>query len=522
MKRDIRFGILGPLEVVCDSRRVALGAASLRALLALLLLHPNEVVSADRLIEELWHGKPPASGVTALQVRVSQLRKVLGPAAERLETSSVGYLLRIGPSELDLDRFSRLLEEAEGAEPGAAATTLRDALALWRGPPLADVIYESFAQAAIGRIEELRLAAIERRVEADLALGRHAELVAELEALVREHPLRERLRGQLMLALYRSGRQAEALEAYHAARRVLVEGLGIEPSSALQELERAMLRQDLGLDLARRSAVERSILVAPRSAEALDTLLELAEPLARRPPKELILTRLVSNSVDLAAQAATLRERRALLIANGVSVRAAAFVSSTPAEDIVRIAVEQDVDLVLVEGSVELLRDAMLARLLAGAPCDVAVVVGRKLRPGPVLVPFVGADHDWAAVELAAWAAGALGVSLLVAGPGESADGRDASRLLASASLAVQRTLGVVAEPLLLERGPAALLAAAEDAALVVVGLTDRWRTHGLGDVRGALAAGTRPPVVLVRRGLRPGGLAPTESRTRFTWSINT
>src|SRR5205823_1857501 len=170
---------------------------------------------------------------------------------------------------------------------------------------------------------------------------------------------------------------------------------------------------------------------------------------------------------------------------------------------------------VLVDGSAELLEERVLVRLLMRAPCDVGVVVGGVSRPGPVLVPFVGAEHDWAAVELAAWAAGALDVALLLAGPGESA-----SRLLANASLAVQRTLGVVSEPLLLEPGPAALLAAAEDAALVVVGLTDRWRSEGLGDTRGTLARDAQAPVVLVRRGLRPGGLAPRESRTRFTWSI--
>jgi nucleotide-binding universal stress UspA family protein len=197
-----------------------------------------------------------------------------------------------------------------------------------------------------------------------------------------------------------------------------------------------------------------------------------------------------------------------------------AFVSRAPADDIVRLAAEQDVDLVLVDGSADLLRDAALARLLANAPCDVAVVVGTAPRPGPVLVPFVGAEHDWAAVELAAWLAAALDVSLVLAGPGRSALGRDASRLLASASLAVQRTLGVAAEPLLVEPGAGPLLAAAEEAALVVVGLTDRWRTRGLGDVRARLATDARVPVVLVRRGLRPGGLAPRAGRTRFTWSL--
>jgi hypothetical protein len=212
--------------------------------------------------------------------------------------------------------------------------------------------------------------------------------------------------------------------------------------------------------------------------------------------------------------------RRAGLLSKGVAARAAAFVSRRPGEDIVRFAVEQDVDLVLAVGSAEPLLDPVLAHVLASAPCDVAVVVGTESRPGPVLVPFVGAEHDWAAVELAAWLAGALDVSLLLAGPRDGVDGHDASRLLANASLAVQRTLGVAAEPLLLETGTRALLAAAEEAGLVVVGLADRWRSHGLGDVRATLAAAARPRVVLVRRGLRPGGLAPRQSRTRFTWSI--
>jgi DNA-binding SARP family transcriptional activator len=516
----VQFRILGPLEVTDDQQQVPLGGASQRALLALLLLHANEVVSNDRLLDELWGDEPPGSGVTALQVRVSQLRKALGQAGERLETKPPGYLLQVGPEELDLDRFTRLLDQADGAEPAVAAEQLRQALALWRGSALADFAYESFAQAAIGRLDELRLAALERRIDADLELGRHADLVGELEALVAEHPLRERLRGQLMLSLYRSGRQAEALEAYRATRHVLVDGLGIEPSPAVQELEQAILRQDPELNLTRLPAAERSILVAALTEDRLDPLLELAEPLARRPSKELILARLVTSADDLETAAAALQERRAKLLVGGVSARTAAFVSPTPAEDIVRIAVEQDVDLVLVDGSSELLRDPVLARLLVSAPCDVAVVVGTEARRGPVLVPFVGAEHDWAAVELAAWVAGALDVALLLAGPRESADGRDASRLLADASLAVQRTLGVAAEPLLLEPGPAGLLAVAEDAALVVVGLTDRWQKQGLGDVREALAAAARPPVVLVRRGLRPGGLAPRESRTRFTWSI--
>jgi DNA-binding SARP family transcriptional activator len=513
----VEFQILGQLAATVDGRPLALGGSSSRALLALLLLHANEVVSSDRLLDELWPEEPPSSGVAALQVRVSQLRKALVLAAERLETRPPGYVLRLGQNELDLERFSRLVAEADGAEPAVAAEQLREALALWRGPPLAEFAYEAFAGPAIARLEELRLAALERRIDADLALGRHAAVVGELEALVAEEPLREQLRGQLMLALYRSGRQAEALEAFRTGRRMLVDELGIEPGPALQDLERAIIRQDPELRL---GPLERSILVAPLNARRLDSLLSLAEPLARRPPKELILARLVAATDGLASATAALREARSALLERGLHVRATSFVSTAPADDLVRLAAEQDVDLVLVDAPAELLRDLVLTDLLTNSLSDVAVLVGAAVRHGPVLVPFVGAEHDWAAVELGAWAAAALDVPLVLVGPSEGADGRDASRLLASASLAVQLTLGVMAEPLLVEPGAAALLSAAEGAGLMVVGLTDRWRKEGLGPVRGTLAASAEAPVVLVRRGLRPGGLAPREGRTRFTWSI--
>ena len=217
---------------------------------------------------------------------------------------------------------------------------------------------------------------------------------------------------------------------------------------------------------------------------------------------------------------AALRERRTALLARQVAARAAPLVSSTPGEDIVQISVQQGVDLVLVDGPPSPLRDPVLEHLLTHTPCDVGILIGRGPQAGSVLVPFVGAEHDWAAIELAAWAAGALGVPLLLAGPRGSVNGRNASGLLASASLAVQRTLAIAAEPLLLEPGPAALLAATEDAGVVVMGLTDRWRQEGLGEVREALAAAASSCVVLVRRGLKPGGLAPPESRTRFTWSL--
>ena len=246
MPHQFDFRVLGPLEVRHDGRSLALGGHKQRSLLAILLLRANEAVSDDVLADGLWGEHPPKTAGTALQVHVSALRKLL--SAERLERRAPGYLLHVEPEELDLARFERLCAEARGREPEAAAGMLAEALALWRGQPLADFAYDGFAQNEIARLEELRLGAVEQRIEAELACGRHAELIGELEALVGEHPLRERLREQQLLALYRCGRQAEALEAYREARQTLVEGLGIEPSPALKELEKAILAQDVALD----------------------------------------------------------------------------------------------------------------------------------------------------------------------------------------------------------------------------------------------------------------------------------
>ena len=245
----MQFRILGPLEVADGDRLIPLAGAQ-RSVLALLLLSANEVVSADRLIGELWGDELPESGRSALQVRVSQLRKALGSGGERIDTRAPGYLLRVDRDELDLYCFERLVGEAEGARPAEAAAKLREALGLWRGAPLDDLSYASFAQPAIRRLEELQLGAVEKRIEADLALGRQAELVGELEMLVQAHPLREHLRAQLMLTLYRCGRQADALAAYQNARKVLVEQLAVEPSAPLRQLEQAILRQEVSLDLA--------------------------------------------------------------------------------------------------------------------------------------------------------------------------------------------------------------------------------------------------------------------------------
>jgi DNA-binding SARP family transcriptional activator len=251
----MEFRILGPLEVYGDGGAVPVGGARQRALLAILILHANEVVPVERLLDDLWGERQPTSGAKALHVSISQLRKALGDG--RILTRAPGYVLRLESTELDVLRAERLLAQAESAEPHEASALLRDALSLWRGPPLAEVAYETFAQPEIARLEELRIRTIEQRIDADLALGRHGELVGELEALVQEHPLRERLRAQLMLALYRSGRQAEALTAYQRARSVLVDELGIEPGQALRELHQAILRHDAAIEPA-----------APRNAPA--------------------------------------------------------------------------------------------------------------------------------------------------------------------------------------------------------------------------------------------------------------
>ena len=529
------FRILGPLEVWDGGGEVSLGGRKPRALLAVLLLHPNEVVPADRLIDELWGEDSPDRAAAALRVNVSRLRKSL--SQDVLTTRSPGYVVQVGPDELDLHRFERLVDEGRGllarGLPADASTRLRDALSLWRGPPLADFAYESFARTAIARLEEIRLAAVELQIEADLALGRHDELVGELETLVAEHPLRERFRRYLMTALYRSGRQAEALDAYQIARRALVDELGIEPSAALSELELAILRQDPSLDLEAptpavvRDVAERSILVAITRDRGADALLALAESLVRHPPRVVILARLVLEAAELRSASAWLEERRSALEARGVVARGATFTSTAPGAELARLAAELDVELLLAEAPDELLAegapDDQLSALLAETPCDVALLVPRDATPdGFVLVPFGGAEHDWAAVELGAWVARAGKAPLQLAGAAAVPEQgkRDASRLLSHGALAVQRVLGISAEPLLTQPGEDGMLEASRDAGLLVVGLSTRWHREGLGPARLRLAREAIPPTLLVRRGLRPGGLAPPATLTRFTWSI--
>ena len=248
----MEFRILGPVEALDEGRPVPLPAGKPLKLLRILLLNRNRVVSAETLVDELWGDEPSESATKALQGYVSQLRKAIG--ADRLVTKPPGYSLRVEEGELDLDRFEQLAREGRErlavGDVKAASRELGSALALWRGP-------------APG-LEERRLAALEDRIDADLALGRHAELVAELETLVAQHPLRERLRGQLMLALYRSRRQADALEEYRQTRETLVDELGIEPGEELQELQRAILRHEPELEARRARPAAAADATPPR------------------------------------------------------------------------------------------------------------------------------------------------------------------------------------------------------------------------------------------------------------------
>jgi DNA-binding SARP family transcriptional activator len=520
----VEFRVLGPLEVTHDGSPVALGAPRQRAVLAFLLLHANEVVPTDRLAEALWPGDIPRTAAKAIQVYVSALRKAFGSARDVLETRGPGYVLRVSPGELDLHEFERLLARAREEQPPARVATLRAALALWRGAPLADFAYEAFVQAEAARLEELRQHALESRMEAELEAGGGAELVAELQALVADRPLQERPRALLMRALYRAGRQSEALDVFREGTRVLDEELGLEPGPELKELERAVLRHDPALAAIATVPTDplRSLVVVSETDTAARLVLPLAQALASRPRRrELVLARIVPAS-ELAAATSALDGARRELAASGGTARVAAFSSASPGEDVVRLAGRQETDLLLlaIEGDPLV---GSFAAVFEQATCDAAAFVegGGAVASGPIVVPFGAFEHDWAALELGAWAAAALDRPLrLIGAADEAVRGRDASRLLADASLIVQHTAGVVAEPLLGRPGREGVAALAVGAGLLVVGLSDRWRAEGLGSTRAALIGSPPAPLVLVRRGLRPGGIAPQATLTRFTWSI--
>ena len=400
----MEFQVLGPLEVRDGERVLRVGRGKPSALLALLLLNADEVVSTDRLIDELWGEQPPATAGKALQVYVAKLRQVLG--ADLIATRPPGYELRLADAgRLDARRFERGLTAAREAlaagDARGASALLSDALALWRGPPLADVAYERFAQPEILRLEELRLAALEERIEADLALGRHSELVGELERLVAQHPLRERPRAQLMLALYRSGRQAEALEAYQAARHALVDGLGIEPGAALQDLQQALLAQDPALGAAAppppSTQPERKLV----SVLALDV--EPAEALVRDPERLREALDALADAVGAEVAAADGRlepETPGALLASFGADRALEQ-HARRALDVARAALALDRDELTLRAGVES-GEVIVGEHLEGAVPGAARRLAARAEPGEVVLgdraqAAVGATRSGAA-----------------------------------------------------------------------------------------------------------------------------
>jgi DNA-binding SARP family transcriptional activator len=519
---------------------IRLGGPRQRSVLAILLLDANRVVSIDRLADELYGEEPPVSAVTQMHRQISELRALLEPdrapgeAGALIETRPPGYRILVPPEGLDLAIFERRAEAAGSAlTAGDAATAVRlyrEALGVWRGEPLADLAFEPFARPVVERLGELRLAVMEKCLDAELELGRGAELVPELEGLVSEHPLNERLRGQLMVALYRAGRQPEALEAFRVGRAALVEAFGIEPTPALKELESRVLLQDPALDAPGRARIapareeHRTVLLAATEGAHLDGLVAVGRCLAALGRHELLLTQAVESEASLAGAVAATRAHRDELATAGVTARAAAFVSRAFGPDMARLALTHDADLTVADRLGEIAADGSipekLALLLEQSPCDVALLAGAAPLPfaDGIAVVFAGGEHDWAAAELGAWLAAGASAPLQLVGV-RGRDGSDASRLLASASIAIQQVVGVDVEPVLADAGADGLVSAAGSAGVVVVGLSARWRRDGLGESRRALLAAV-PPSILVHRGARPGGLAPREQLTRFTWTI--
>ena len=396
------FRILGPLEVWDRGRPVEIRRGKQRVLLALLLLRAGEPISTDGLLDGLWGESPPATAKASLQNHVAQLRRSLGPGV--LLSEGTGYRLDITQDQTDLGRFERLTAESRGETGRERVERLREALALWRGPPLADLVFEPFAAEEIGRLEELRTAVLEDAIDAELSLGRADGLIAELESLIAEHPFRERFRAQLMLALYRSGRQADALAAYREARELLLGELGIEPSRALRELEQAILRQDASLGGPAREANEA--VAAPEPRRKTVTVLLADVGFAEPPDPELL--REVSSSAVAAVRSVLESHGGTVEQRTGDEVMAVFGVPRAHEDDALRAA-----------------RAALEARADVGPPLDIRI----GIETGEVLAGADEAGHGFVA-----GAAITLAKRLLHdAGPGEVLVGSAARRLLGRA-----------------------------------------------------------------------------------------
>jgi DNA-binding SARP family transcriptional activator len=523
----LEFRVLGPFEVWRDGVRVELGGARRRAFLALLVLNAGRVLGRERLIDTLWSGRPPRTAEHVLHVYVSALRGLL--VEDVLVSRPPGYMLDVPADAIDLTRFERLVAVAQAAlADGAcvsAGATLDDAAALWRGSVLEELAYEEFVQQEARRLEEVRVDASELRAEAGIRSGVDAALIASLRALTAENPLRERAHALLVRALAATGRQAEALAAYSAIRTRLDEELGIEPGPELRKAQLAVLRQEVapvGTAGPADDGAAGTVLAVASDPERLAAVSAAADAVAEGSGREVIIACVLDTALrsELPHAAAAANAARA----NARSpARSAAFASGTPAVAIAALAAEHDVQLVVLDSGPIAANGRLSASVLAvleGTTADVALLLGSPPTAGtPLATPFGGGSHDWAAIELAALIARGRGDGLRLIGA--ATDDDDGSRQVARAALALQRAIGLNAEPALAEPGVAGLIAAATGCGGLVIGLSDRWREEGLGALRGALADAS-DGVLVVRRGVRPGLLAPPDSRTRFTWSIAT
>ena len=550
---DLDFRVLGPLEVLRGGAPIRITARKQRLVLAALLLRRDEPLSSDTLIDALWGSRPPASAAKTIQVYIWQLRDLLDPdrdarGSNLLAKDSTGYRIAVERSAIDLHRFERAWEDgralANNGDPRTAVTVLRAALATWRGDPLGELAYEPFFAADLARMAEMRLSAQEDLIDAELASGEGAALVPELEHLARLHPLRERLTVQFMIALYRSGRQAAALDVYQHTRSRLADELGIDPSPALETVWRQVLRQDSAL-LASTEASQTypgaltqqgSLLVAHTTSHDLGSVVRAAVGLlGREPDRDLIVACMITDAddggdPDLRGALEGMRSACSSVVDGAIDLRFAAFTTADAGRDVELLAQHHGVDLVLADGRRALrgddAREGFVDALLKSVRADLALLVS-DLEPaevpvtGPVVVPFGAADHDWAALEIGAWIANTHGVPLRILGRRQMPGYRDGdgSRLLAEASLLLQRVARLHPEPVLIEPGPTGVLDAAVGARTLVVGLRADWRENGLGDVRLTIAKHCPCPALFVRRGALPGILASPRALTRLAWS---